>query len=260
LRWSLGLAFLSLAGCGSASLPRGDGGAGGRAGSGGWCATQPAPAAGADASCVDFDEGAVPSSWTLKTAGSTTQSLTSAHASSLPQSWQATVPAGSAAAQATLTWHDTGAKPVATVTAAVDLSPVAAQGVAAWTGSVQILCVKFGLGRACLEYTMDADTGFASGYTGFYVSLEYDGGGAMYSEKPLSASVPTGIWTRAQLQVTASSHAVVVTLGGSASPALTGYFDPDTAVDVVVGPNASGSTSGWSGYFDNVTAVVTRSQ
>ena len=264
MRWWWGFGVLVLVGCGSASLPGNAGGAGGAGGAAGrtgssWCATQ--AAASPDTGCVDFDEGGLPSgAWALKVAGSTTQSLTTAHASSLPQSWQATVPSGSGAAQATLTWHDTGAKPIATVTAAADVSPVIAQGVVAWTGSVQILCVEFGSGQACLEYTMDEDTGFASSYTGFYLSLEYDGGGAMYSQHELFGSLPTGIWTRAQLQVTASSHEVVVTLGGSASAPFTGYFDPDTTADVIVGPNASGSISGWSGYFDNVATAVTRSQ
>jgi len=273
-------------GCGSASLtPHDDGGVGGAAGAAGaraggaggrggagagaagtvgssWCAMQiAAPSvAASDTSCVDFDEGALPSgSWTSKVAGGATQALTGAHASSLPQSWQVTVPAGSAATQATLTWKATGSKPVATVTVAADVSPLAAQGVAAWTGSVDLLCVTFGSGHACLDYTMDADTGFASGYTGFYLSLEYDGGGAMYSEKPVTGSLATGIWTRVQLQVTASGDQVVVTLGGSATAPATGYFDPDTTVQVSVGPNASGAVSGWSGYIDNVVTTVTRS-
>lgn len=266
MRWSFGVAALLLVGCGSASLspPDGGPGAGGAAGKGGssWCAMQiAAPSvAASDTSCVDFDEGALPSgSWSSKVAGSGTQALTSAHASSLPQSWQVTVPSGSTAAQATLTWKASGAKPIATVTAAADVSPIAAQGVAAWTGSVQLLCVKFGLGQACLDYTMGADTGFASNYTGYYLSLEYDGGGAMFSVHPLVGSLTTGIWTRAELQVTASSHEVVVTLGGSASAPATGYFDPDTTAEVTVGPNASGAISGWSGYIDNVVTTVTRS-
>lgn len=264
MRGWFGVALVLFGGCGNAALARHDGGAGGaggRAGSG-WCAMQlpPSGVAGPDTSCVDFDQGALPSGWAMKAAGSATEAFTTAHASSLPQAWQATVPAGSAAAQATLTWHDTGTKPVATVTAAADVSPVAAQGVAAWTGSVKLLCVKFGSGQACLEYTMDAQKGFASNYTGYYVSLTYSGGGAMISEQPLVGSLPAGIWTRAQLTVTASSQQVVVTIGGTASTPFAGYFDPDTTVDVTVGANASGSVSGWTAYFDNLVTTVTRSQ
>jgi len=268
MRWSLCFAAVFLVGCGSASLtPPHDGGLGGAGGAGGkagssWCGMQivASAVAASDTSCVDFDEGALPSgAWTVKATAGATQALTSAHASSLPQSWQVTVPSGTAATQATLTWKATGAKPVATVTAAVDVSPVAAQGVAAWSGGVELLCVKFGLGQACLDYTMDADMGFASNYTGFYLSLEYDGGGAMFSQQPVEGALPTGIWTRVEMQVVASSHQVTVTLGGTATGPATGYFDPDTTVEVDVGANASGALSGWSGYLDNVVTTVTRS-
>jgi hypothetical protein len=41
--------------------------------------------------------------------------------------------------------------------------------------------------------------------------------------------------------------------------AVTGFFDPDTTVDVTLGPETSGATSGWSGYLDNIVIDVARS-
>lgn len=268
-----------LVGCGSASLPGGGGGsgagAGGHAGGGGsggagqaWCSTQAAPAnvAATDYGCLDFDNAALPSGggWTLKKVGSVTSTVTTQHASSLPDSWQVAVPAettSAAADQATLSWHDTGSQAIATVTAAADVSPVAPAGVSpAWSSWVEILCVDVGSGDACLDYTMGDSTAFQTGYTGFFLTMSYTGSAATITEHQVFGSLTAGLWTRVQIQVAMASQQIVVTMGGTANQPITGHFDPDTVANVTVGPSASGQTSGWSAYFDNVVTEVARSQ
>ncbi len=291
--------LLLVMGCGSATLRSNDGGAGqgggaagtgggspgvgGRAGGGGheadaavdgpthvdaskaatWCTqqTMPAGVAATDYACVDFDDGKLPGggAWTSAIANGGTSAVTTQHASSLPDGWQTSVGTGDGS-KAALAWHAAGAKPIASVTVAVDISPVASQGVSpAWTGSLSLLCVAFGSGHTCLQYTSGQDTGFATGYTGYYLTMEYDGGGATINLYQVYGVLPPNLWTRVQMEITASSKQIQVTIPGATNAAVTGNFDPDTAVDVTVGPETSGGTSGWSGYLDNVVIDVARS-
>ena len=272
-------------GCGSATLRSSDGGAGagggspgvgGHAGGGGhnadaavdgpaatWCAqqTMPAGVAATDYACVDFDDGKIPSggAWTSVIANGGTSAVTTQHASSLPDGWQTNV-GTSNGSQAALAWHAAGAQPIASVIVEADISPVASQGVSpAWTGSVSLLCVEFGSGQACLQYTMGDDTSFATAYTGYYLTVKYVGGAAILTEYQVYGTLQPNLWSRVQLQITAASKQIQVTIPGATNAAVTGYFDPDTAVDVTVGPEAIGTTSGWSGYLDNIVIDVARS-
>ena len=99
---------------------------------------------------------------------------------------------------------------------------------------------------------MGVDTSFATAYTGYYLTMEYDGGGVTFNEYQLYGTLQANIWTRVQMQITASSELVQITIPGTTNAPITGHFDPDTAVDVTVGPETSGATSGWSGYLDNI--------
>jgi hypothetical protein len=228
-----------------------------------WCTqqTMPAGVAATDYACVDFDDGKVPSGggWTSVIANGGTSAVATQRASSLPDGWQTSV-GTSDGSKAALAWHAAGAQPIASVTVAADISPIASQGVSpAWTGSVSLLCIAFGSGHACLQYTMGQDTGFATGYTGYYLTMEYDGGGATFNEYQVYGTLQPNLWTRVQMQITASSKQIQVTLPGVTNAAVAGQFDPDTAVDVTVGPETSGATSGWGGYLDNIVIEVERS-
>ena len=261
--------ILFFVGCGSATLRPSDGGAGqgdggpGQGAGARWCTQQAIPAgvAAADYACVDFDDAKLPSGggWTSVIASGGTSAVTTQHASSLPDGWQTGVGTGDGS-KAALAWHAAGAQPIASLTVAADISPIASQGVSPpWTGSVSLLCVAFGLARTCLQYTAGQDTGFATGYTGYYLTMEYDGAGATASISQVFGFSQAGLWTRIQMQITASSKQIQVTFPGATNAAVTGNFDPDTAVDVTVGPETSGATSGWSGYLDNVVIDVARS-
>jgi hypothetical protein len=232
-------------------------------GSATWCGQQTVPAgvAATDYACVDFDDGKAPSGdgWTSTIASGGTAAVTTQHASSLPDSWQTSVGTGDGS-KAALAWHAAGAQPIASVTVAADFSPIASQGVSPpWTGSVSLLCVAFGSGHACLQYTMGEDTSFATAYTGYYLMMEYDGGAATLNEYQVYGVLQPALWTRVQMQITASSKQIQVTIPGATNAAVGGHFDPDTAVDVTVGPETSGATSGWGGYLDNVVIDVARS-
>jgi hypothetical protein len=229
-----------------------------------WCAQQTVPPGvdAADSTCLDFDDGQLPSAggWAAMTANQGVSVPTMQRASSLPYSWQTSVSTGDGS-KAALVWHDAGAQQIASATVAVDVSPATAQGLAApWTGSVSLMCLEIGSGHACLQYTVSDDTSFATAYTGYYVTIEYDGGAATFNEYQVYGTLQANIWTRIQMQVTASSELVQITIPGATNLPVMGHFDVDTAVDVTVGPESSGATSGWSGYLDNVVVDVMRSK
>jgi hypothetical protein len=213
-----------------------------------------------DYSCVDFDNAIIPTAngWTLAIANGGADTLTMQRASSLPYSWSASVGTGDQS-KAQLAWHVSGAQPIAAVTVAADLSPSA--GIAAqWDGSLALLCIQFGSNTACLNYTVGQDTSFASAYTGYYISTEYYGGGVSLNEYQVYGTLQPNLWTRIQIQVTASSGVIAVVIPGATNAPVSGHFDPDTTADVIVGPKTNGATAGWAGYVDNVTASVTRSK
>ena len=228
-----------------------------------WCTQQTVPAsvAATDYACADFDDGKLPSGggWTSVIANGGTSATTTQKASSLPDGWQTSVGAGDGV-KAALAWHAAGAQPIASVTVAADISPLGSQGLSpAWSGSVSLLCVAFGSGQACLQYTVGQDTGFATGYTGYYLTMEYEGSAATFSQYQVYGSLQPNLWTRVEIQIIASSKQIQVTIPGATNAAVAGHFDPDTAVDVTVGPETSGATSGWGGYLDNIVIDVARS-
>lgn len=256
--------LLLLAGCPTRLRERGDDGGGGdgKTEAATWCTEQTVPAgvAAGDYACADFDDGKVPSGsgWSTLLANGGTGTITTQHASSLPDGWS--VSAGTSdQSQAALDWHVAGASPLATVTVAADLSPITG-AFATWTGSVSLLCIRAGSNTACIDYTSNQDTNFASNYTGYFLSNEYDGVGVALTQTQLYGTLQPNLWTRVQLQVTASSKTVTATIPGSSNDPVVVPLDPDTTADILVGPQTSGTTPGWAGYVDNIVASVTRSK
>ncbi len=246
------------------------GAATGGAGTGGtpatWCNLQTIPSgvATADYQCVDFDQGLPSSSiWPQTLANSGTATLTNARASSTPSSLIVTVPSAAAytsAATASMSWSDVGSTALKGVSLAADFSPATVSGVPApWTGNVALLCVSFGSGRACLNYTSGADTEFQTAYTGYYIEALYTGGSAVRYECAVTATLTANLWTRVELRVTASSGAIQVFFGGSAVGTCTGAFDADTVSVSTVGLRVTAATTtSWTSYYDNVVAAVSR--
>jgi hypothetical protein len=223
----------------------------------------------ADYRCVDFDTG-MPASpvWTQTLTNSGTQALTTNRASSAPNSLTATVPAAADytfAATATLSSQDVGSTPITRVSLSAYLNPVTLGGVApGWDGSVSLLCVNFGSGQACLNYTY-ASTSVSfqtTAFTGYYVDLLYTGGGAVRSDCGPTGTVTTlapNIWTQVELRVDYSSSATVTVLfGGVTMASCAGLFGPDTVSTVSVGARSFAATTyAYTMYYDNIVAYVT---
>jgi len=194
-------------------------------------------------------------------------SLTTARASSAPNSLTTSVPAASSystAGTATLTWSPVGSDPIATVSVAVSLSPVTLGGVASpWTGAVSLLCISFGSGQACLGYTYGSEyMAFQEdAYTGYFIEWMYTGGAAVRSQCKVSGTLTANIWNRVELRVSSGSDTVEVLFGGTSAGTCDAAFDADTNFKVAVGPKVASSTSfTHTMYYDNVTVAATRSR
>jgi hypothetical protein len=162
-----------------------------------------------------------------------------------------------------LSWGNVGSNPIATVSIAASLSPVTLGGVVTpWTGAVSLMCISFGSGQACLDYTYGA-TGLVfeeNAYTGYFIEWMYTGGAAVRSQCKVTGSLTANIWTRVELRVTKSSGTVEVLFGGTSAGTCTGMFDADTTFTASVGPKAISTTSySYTLYYDNIVAATTRS-
>ena len=251
-----------LSDAGTTALDAGGGSRSDAAGMPTWCGqqTQPPGIMSVDYGCADFDNGLAPSgAWSAVLANGGTATVTMQRASSLPYSWSASVTNGDGS-EAVLKWHVSGALPIATVTVAADFSPPSGLAVP-WTGSVSLLCIRFGSGLACINYTDGGNTGFAAGpYTGYYLFTQHSGGGVVFSDAQLYGTLQPNLWTRVQMQITASSGSIDVTIPGGSNSGLSNQFGADSTVDVLLGPQTNGSTAGWGGYIDNVVVYVSRSK
>jgi hypothetical protein len=170
------------------------------------------------------------------------------------------------AGTATFAWKDVGSNPITRVSVAASLSPVTLGGVApAWTGSISLMCVAFGSGRACLNYTYGStNVSFqTTAYTGYYVAWLYAGGAAVRSDCALTGSLTPSIWTRAELHVdynaTTGANTISILFGGTTVASCSGAFDADTVSTISVGPTTTASTTyAYTMYYDNVVAYVAR--
>lgn len=242
---------------------------GGAAGAGGattWCAThgRPADVAVADFRCLDFDTGLPPASaWTPTLQGMGQLATSTARAASPPSSLQNTIgaqPSFSQSQTATLTWNDVGAAGITSATVTASFNASAAAGVApAWTGSVDLLCIEMGGGEACLSYTFQGDTSFASNYTGYFIAFTYTGGAAFRFDCPVTGTLAPNLWTSVSMQVTSAGH-INVALNGTASPVCDGTTTlNDAAVKTTLGLAGHAVTSTNVVYFiDNVLVAVRR--
>lgn len=252
----------------------GRGGASGAGGSGGgtvdagppnWCATQTRPAgvAVADYQCLDFENGLpLAGTWAPTLSGQGTRSITTARASSLPQSLLTSTGSATASAtpqRATLEWQNVGATGVSSVSIAAHINPVNFVGVAPpWTGSIDLMCASFGSGDACFSYTRGADLSFANGYTGYFIEHTYTGGPAFRFQCQVTGSLTSNLWTRVELRLTRSPATIEVFIAGANAGQCNGSFLDDTAADVSFGMRAFSEAPGWTVYYDNVVAAVRR--
>jgi hypothetical protein len=249
----------------------GTGGTGGGpldAGPQNWCAKQARPAgvAAADYQCLDFENGLPPvGTWPSTVTASASRSITTARASSLPQSLITSVggPAGTALQQASLQWHNVGSTAVSSLSITADINPVNFVGVAPpWTGTIDVLCASFGSGDACFSYTRGADLAFADGYVGYFIEFTYSGGPAYRTQCRLTGSLTSNLWSRVELRLTRNPASIQVFINGTnAIPAgmtCGASFLDDTVTDVSFGMRAYPETQAWTVYYDNVVAAVRR--
>ena len=218
--------------------------------------------AATDHACVDFDNGKLPSGggWTSVIAGGGTSTVTTQHASSLPDGWQTGVGTGDGS-KAALAWHVAGAQPIASSHRGGRHQPCRQPGG---------LPALDGLGLAALcRVRFRSDLPGVHGGAGHRLRdrlhrlLPDDGvrrrQAATINLYQVYGVLQPNLWTRVQMEITAPSKQIQVTIPGATNAAVSGNFDPDTAVDVTVGPETSGATSGWSGYLDNIVINVARS-
>ncbi len=249
------------------------GAATGGAGTGGttstWCQNRQMPTnvTAADYQCIDFDTGMPPTAtWAQSLTNSGTMALTTDRESSPPNSLDTSVPAATGdyttAGSATLSWHDVGATPISTISVASGFSPTAPGGVyPAWTGSVALMCVAFGSGQACLNYTYKSTSlSFqTTAYTGYYIAWVYGGSAAARGDCALTDGPPATVWTRVELQVAAATGTITVNLAGITIGSCAGLFGADTTSTITVGSKANiNTTFAFEMFYDNVVAYVAR--
>jgi hypothetical protein len=261
-------------GRGGTAGTNGASGSSGSAGTGGapmdsgpqrWCTTQARPAgvAAADYQCLDFDNGLPPTAtWAPTLSGQGSRSITTARASSLPQSLITSLGSATSAGtpqRATLEWHNVGSTGVSSVSIAADLNPVNFAGVApAWTGSINLLCASFGSGNTCFSYTRGADLSFADAYTGYFIEHTYSGGPATRYQCQVTGNLVVNLWTRVELRLTRSPANIQVFIGGANAGQCSGSYLDDTATDISFGMRSFPEAQNWTVYYDNVVATVRR--
>ena len=226
-----------------------------------WCATQARPAGvlAADYQCLDFENGLPPTAtWAPSLVAPATRSITTARASSLPQSLLTSV-TGAMNQQARLVWHNVGATGVSSVSITADINPSNFGGVVPpWTGTIDLLCGSFGSGKTCFSITRGADLSFADGYTGYFIEHTYSGGPALRFQCQVTGTLTSNLWTRVELRLTRNPGNLQVFIGGMSAGQCSGGFLNDTATDLSFGMQSYFDTQSWTVYYDNVVAVVRR--
>lgn len=214
-----------------------------------WCEEQPIPAgvAAADYGCADLDE-AMPAGWAASNGAASLRS--NERALSPSYSWKSVV--RETTDSGTLTWLGTGAAAAvtATVTASINNSELAGP-VADYY--VNLLCVEFGDGTACLR---------SNGLNALEVDWEYMGSAARAGTCTVSGDLAAGTWQTVALSMARERGAIavrindtVVTSGCEVGLDVTG----GTVVEVRAGaaePTVTPLT--YTAYLDNVQAWIKR--
>jgi hypothetical protein len=99
-----------------------------------------------------------------------------------------------------------------------------------------------------------------SGYTGLFVHWLVAGGAAISGLCAVSTNLTLNSWNSVELGVNLTSAAITVNINGTmATSGCTASTPADTAATLTVGPNSpSSDTFNWTGYFDNIQAIVSR--
>ena len=224
-----------------------------------WCESQTVPAgvALADYQCVDFDNGALPSAWTLTQMDGGLGAVSMTQANSVPYSFHSnalgtdgltTKPAG------TLSWSKSGTA-VARMDLAADIFRIQSKGdPGAWTGHSDLLCAGFGSTKTCLYYAGAA--GFRVAYAVGTTRVDCDdiidlgwgqpgsAGGWNHIEFQVSTNGSINLWLNGALVVACSNGGV--------------DFPSSTIGTATVGVAQDGETLDVEHYFDNIVAIVRR--
>jgi hypothetical protein len=199
------------------------------------------------------------STWAPTQSNSASFSLSTAAAASAPNSLFASVPAAADATTqgaATLAWTEVAAAPIKAITVNAQVNPTVPGGVyPPWSGSVRVLCVRYNgaNSQACLEYEYGSPTKLT-------IHWIYIPSAAAQGYCDLPNLWTANVWNPISLTLVDATGVVTVTLNGQATTCTPGFGPgPDTSATVTIGPQAEATTTGpWSGYYDDVTAYVSR--
>jgi hypothetical protein len=214
-----------------------------------WCKQQSLPpgVTSANYQCVDFESG-IPSGWTTVVNGGAVGMVSTARASSAPNSFYARgAKQDSTADTGTITWSNVGPTAVSSVTVVLDyLHPAVAGFPGTWDGYDDFLCVAIGSSRGCLKST------------GIALTLRYQSGGTLMDCGDLASdSIPDEVWTRGQLQMTSSG--VTFSVGTTVKASCSAAVPPSTAATVMLGVEQNAPTlADFDMYYDNVVAYTKR--
>jgi hypothetical protein len=215
-----------------------------------WCRKQTIPSGVdiADYQCIDFDTGSFPpSGWTQTEKGNGIGQLSSAQASSVPNSLYSAAK-GDPNDTGTLNWSNTGANPVSSASVAADVYRVGTSGYPGnWTGYLDILCSSIGNAQACI-YCSGASFGVA-----YWNSTSRVDCGSI-------GDIPANRWTQFELQIQSDGTVELLSDGMniiSCNQNSSGY-PPSNTGSVSVGLRQTDMALGREIYVDNVIATLRR--
>jgi hypothetical protein len=226
-----------------------------------WCTgkTPPSGVAASDYTCVDFDNGSLPSTngWSkgTGTAGGASM-ISTAKYESASDSMFASVSGNAQAALAG--WTDNASSAFTKFTVSAGVYPSFAGG-PTWTGSgttgpaqswVNVLCIFAGPNQICLNYTNGGNTEFQSSYVGFYLWTQ---NGSMEKDCQLTTPPTMNAWNDMQLVGDWGAGSGQLFIGGvSAGAACMTPLMSSTQAQALVGLIGSGTISTFGAYYDDV--------
>jgi len=169
-----------------------------------------------------------------------------------------TVPAAADASHqgvATLAWTNVEATNIQGITVSAQINPSSPGGgvYPAWTGDVDVLCVKFNSqdSKACLQYVYGSPTKLRINWV-FIPGAAAQG----FCDVPLWTY---NTWNAVQLSLAANGVSTVVLNGATTTCMPTLTVGPDTSASITVGPQAFSVTNfAFTAYYDDVLAYVSR--